>query len=261
MLLIDLLPSIEQLEEKMMEFEAAGDYEGQDAWFMSLYQQVFDAYRSYRKLPDDVQARIVGREKLLNLDFIWSVMPMVITDIATAVDYSDSIFRSNGQFVIYMKSGDKYYAIDGEGHAEEIWIDENGLITADVTDANMLLWTITKSGTSATICNVKTGYYLRLTRNGATNSGEYSCTMTTKNDGVELRSSSYRAYLNTSNNRFYGTTNGNNASTFYFGAIYNCTVWLDGTCGGLQSYTGSPDTAYPVSDGKFILPKEWPSPT
>ena len=42
----------------------------------------------------------------------------------------------------------------------------------------------------------------------------------------------------------------------------DCTVWLDGTDGGLKHLTGSPNTAYPTQTGTIMqLPAEWTSPT
>ena len=42
----------------------------------------------------------------------------------------------------------------------------------------------------------------------------------------------------------------------------DCTVWLDGTDGGLGHLTGSPDTAYATQVGSIIkLPEEWTSPS
>ncbi len=42
----------------------------------------------------------------------------------------------------------------------------------------------------------------------------------------------------------------------------DCTVWLDGTDGGLRHLTGSPNTAYATQTGTIMeLPSEWTSPT
>ena len=42
----------------------------------------------------------------------------------------------------------------------------------------------------------------------------------------------------------------------------DCTVWLDGTNGGLSYLTGSPNTAYTVQEGSVLkLPAEWTSPS
>lgn len=42
----------------------------------------------------------------------------------------------------------------------------------------------------------------------------------------------------------------------------NCTVWLDGTDGGLRNLTGAPNTAYATQTGAILkLPEEWTSPS
>ena len=51
-------------------------------------------------------------------------------------------------------------------------------------------------------------------------------------------------------------------AVYSFGMTSRCTVWLDGTDGGLGHLTGSPDTAFTVSTGSIMkLPEAWTSPS
>ena len=75
-LMIDEIPSADEIDGKIAEFEAAEDYAGEEAWLTETYQKVGNAYAAYISLPENLQARVVNRDKLLKLDYIWSVMPL-----------------------------------------------------------------------------------------------------------------------------------------------------------------------------------------
>ena len=186
--------------------------------------------------------------------------------IAQAVTYSTQLFTSQNLFVVYATSGGNHYAFDGNGNAVTITLDANGNIYADVEDPDSLLWSFTSSGNNAyLIQNAATGRYMHAYPNngtGVTTSGAYTSTLITSGSGVKIRSNTEYAKLNTEKTAFQMTQSQSEAATFYFGMTSRCTVWLDGTDGGLGHLTGSPDTAYSVSAGTmFQLPTEWTSPS
>ena len=263
MLAIKRLPSADEIDEKLMEYEAVGDYAGEEEWLMQVYQQVFDAYRSYARLPAWLQERIIGREKLLEMEYIWCMAPLADAEIAGTIKYNEAMFTDGAQFVLYTKSGDQYYAFDSSGAAVPITINAQGMIVADEAYKNSLLWTFTKSGSGYQIRSVSsTNRYMYATSGGVTSTTRnVVSTLEETEGGVRVRGNNYYATLNTGDKRFYSTQNAADAAVYQFGAIYNCTVWLDGSCGGLESYSGSPDTGHLVTDGSFTLPTEWASPT
>lgn len=197
--------------------------------------------------------------------------------IANTVNYSSSIFNANSQYVIYTKTSDnKYYAIDGNSKAVEIYIDSSGVIRSDVANVNDLYWTITASNTQFDnrngyfIQNVGTRQYLHPYKDnsgqGPLLSGRWATIMyevTTNNiKGVKFRGFNQNQYPNLSGDSFSILDNRNNASIFYFGRIETCTLWLDGTNGDIMSNRGSNNTSYSVMrGGTFTLPKEWATPS
>lgn len=74
--LIDEIPSADEIDAKILEFEEAEDYEGEELWLTEVYQNVGLAYSNYVGLTEELQARVINREKLLELEYIWSMMPL-----------------------------------------------------------------------------------------------------------------------------------------------------------------------------------------
>ena len=186
--------------------------------------------------------------------------------IAQSVTYNAQLFTSENLFVVYAASGSNYYAFDGNGNAVPISIDANGNIRADGVEADSLLWSFTASGDNAyLIQNVKTGRYMHAYPNngtGVTTSGGYTSTLIQSGSGVKIRSNTEYAKLNVQSGIFQMTQSQSEAAVYYFGMTSRCTVWLDGTDGGLGHLTGSPDTGYSVSVGSTLrLPTEWTSPS
>ena len=186
--------------------------------------------------------------------------------VAKRVAYNSQLFTSENLFVVYTASGSNYYAFDGNGNAIPISIDADGNIYTDIENPDSLLWAFTASGTNTyLIQNAESGRYMHAYPNngsGVTTSGAYSSTLIQSGNGVQIRSNSEYAKLNASAGVFQMTQNQSEAAVYSFGMTSRCTVWLDGTDGGLGHLTGSPDTGYSVSVGDVMkLPTEWTSPS
>ena len=186
--------------------------------------------------------------------------------IAQTTGYSTSMFTDQNMFVVYTVSGSNYYAFDGNGNAVQLTIGSDGKIYADVDDPDNLLWSFSASGNSAyLIQNAATGRYMHAYPNngaGVTTTGAYTSTLIQSGTGVRIRSNSEYAKLNVSAGVFQMTQSQSEAAVYYFGMTSRCTVWLDGTDGGLGHLTGSPDVAYTVAVGGTLkLPTEWTSPS
>lgn len=186
--------------------------------------------------------------------------------IATVTDYDSSLLVETNSFVLYTQSAGRYYAFDGNGAAVEIFIDSNGKITSDAEDPNMLLWSFSSTGqaNAYVICNVSSGRYMHAYPNngsGVTTSGAYSSTVVETSSGIKIRSNTEYAALDVENGVFVMTQSQNDAASYSFGVTSRCTVWLDGTNGGLMSLMGSDNTAYTVETGETVrLPEQWRSP-
>lgn len=188
------------------------------------------------------------------------------TAIAQTVTYSTGLFTDENLFVVYAASGSNYYAFDGNGNAIPITIGSDAKIYTDVSNPDTLLWSFTGSGTNSyLIRNAATGRYMHAYANngsGVTTTGAYSSTLVRSGSGVRIRSNSEYAMLNTGTGTFQMTQTQSQAAVYYFGVTERCTVWLDGTDGGMGHLTGSPNTGYAVALGSTMeLPREWTSPS
>lgn len=188
--------------------------------------------------------------------------------IAKTTAYNQALFTDSNSFVVYTASAGNYYAFDGNGNAVQIYIDSNGNITSDVSDPNLLLWSFTKTNTSNAynIRNLSTGKYMHAYPNngsGVITTGAYSSTLVDQGNGtVKIRSNNEYARLVVSSGNFQMTQNQSLASAYNFGVVSRCTVWLDGTNGGLMSLAGSLNKSYTLQGGDTIkLPEEWQSPS
>ena len=267
--MIDALPTADEIDAKIMEFEEAEDYEGEEAWLTEIYQQVGMAYKYYTDLPENHRKFVSNSEKLMELEYIWSMAILIETEIGKTAEYSADMFTSSGQYIIYTQGADGYYAISGSGAAVPINITADGVITANISDKNEVLWTFSGSGNEFTIRNVSSGRYLHSYSDngtGVTTSGKYTSFVEESAGGVKIRSNTTDyARLDEENKTFRQTQNPSEAAVYNFGT--NSTgeevyVWLDGTCGGVDAYYGSDNTGYTaIKGGKFILPDEWKTPS
>ncbi|MBR2042424.1 MAG: Cna B-type domain-containing protein [Oscillospiraceae bacterium] len=266
--MIDELPTADEIEEKIMEFEEAEDYEGEEVWLTEIYKKVSLAYKYYSDLPENHRRFVTNSEKLMELEFIWSAAVLVEMEIAETITYNANMFTETAAFVVYTQGTNGYYAFDGNGTAVPINIDSEGVITANVNNRNELLWSFTKEGTDTYIIrNLSSGRYMHAYPNngsGVTTSGAYSSRILTTNGGVRIRSNSEYAYLDENAKVFKMTQSQNTAAVYNFG-IYDSSgeiyVWIDGTNGGMDYLSGSDDTLYTVAKGEsFILPENWKTP-
>ncbi len=184
------------------------------------------------------------------------------TVLAKTTDYDQSLFNDTNCFVVYTISGDGCFAFDGVGNAIPIYIDEVGDIYTDIDNPDSLLWTFTSAGSNSyLIQNVESRRYMHAYPNngtGVTTSGAYSSTLISSGVGVKIRSNSEYARLDVSNGAFVMTQNQSLAAEYQFGIVSRCTVWLDGTQGGLQSYGDAANSSYSIPENGVIeLPTEW----
>ncbi|MBE6598656.1 MAG: Cna B-type domain-containing protein [Ruminococcaceae bacterium] len=203
-----------------------------------------------------------------------AITALAMQTLGKTVPYSTSLFEEDTSFILYVNSGANSYAIDGNANAVQVWVDDNGNITADVEDVNLLLWTFTYCGTydnqtTYYIQNVGTGMYLHpyadsAANHGAILTGKWESAVYSRGGGVSFRGARQNAYAWLSGTTaFTNTSTLNNASVFSLGrSASKCTVWLDGTNGGLMSLGGSLNKSYSVDEGSTIrLPAEWQSPS
>ena len=265
--MIEELPAYEEIEEKIIAFEDAEDYEGEEIWLTELYRKVGLAYKYYSDLPEKHREFVTNEEKLWDLEFIWSMAFLVEVEIGETVEYTSGLITNTRFFVIYTEGENGYYAINGTGAAVPINIDENGVITADVLNRDELLWSFSSGSGGYQIRNKSSGRYMYAYTNnggGVTNSSSNRSTVVETSGGVKIKSNTAYAMLDEENKVFRVTQNEAEAAVYNFGlanVASDIYIWFDGTWGGLDSLSGSDNLASVVTKGgKLVLPTEWKTP-
>ncbi len=225
-------------------------------------------------------AAVMGFGVIPDMSGIMTLEARASYSVARTVNYTTNLLNNTDKFLLYVQNGNNYYAIDGNGKAVPVYIDDTGNITTDQTNTDSLLWTFeyysnVDGQRSYRIKNVSRNVYLHPYRDNDRTYGVlhnsnwrtvvYPISENSKVIGVRLRGDGQQQYaqLANNNNEFVIVNNSNNASIFKIGrAPQSRNVWFDGTNGGLRSLGGSDNTRYTAFDGEiFKLPESWKSPT
>jgi len=97
--LIDEMPSAEEIDAKLMEYEEANDLTGQDAYFEEVLEIVLAVHEKYEALTDIQKAAVTNADKLLELEYMWTV-PEEAGTYATANGVSGYNLNANNIFPI-----------------------------------------------------------------------------------------------------------------------------------------------------------------
>lgn len=74
---IDAMPFADEIDDRIAEFETVEDYEGEEEWLAEVYQQVAEVYQMYSDLGEELQPFVTNADKLLELEYIWSVATLI----------------------------------------------------------------------------------------------------------------------------------------------------------------------------------------
>ena len=193
--------------------------------------------------------------------------PKDSVSVALTTNFTSSMLTSSDRFVLYTKNSDgNTYAIDGTGNAIEVFIDDDGNIFTESDNPDELLWTFSRyNNNSYAIQNVGNGRYLNPYYNNANDSGLTSANRVgikaaASGSNVKFNNSAYITF-DSVNNKFAMTRTQNQNLALSVGVTRQCSVWLDGTCGGIMSLGGSDNTKYDAyTNSTLTLPTEWKSP-
>ena len=78
--MIDEMPSADEIDAKVEEFYEAEDEDGEIAYLEKTYQQVARVYHYYNELSDIQKEHVTNADKLLELEYIWSVTTYIVSD-------------------------------------------------------------------------------------------------------------------------------------------------------------------------------------
>lgn len=150
--MIEALPSADEIDAKLAEFEEAEDYEGEEFWYTAVCQKVAEAYQYYMELTDDEKALVTNADKLMELEYIWSAVVLIdeITSDAPTVtasvrtsefiqlnlyDYGSNIntlYKSNNKYPGFQWNGGAYLKSTYDRHVID-YIDFGNSMITDLT--------------------------------------------------------------------------------------------------------------------------------
>ncbi len=126
--LIDALPTNEEIDSRLNEFDELGDMDGYEAYYKDVYDRVLSTYVLYEDLSDELRAQVINIDKLMELEWLWSASVMANTsDIP--VYQTNSFSNLYSAVVFYGKSADDYGVTDIDFNwwtAIVVEVNENG---------------------------------------------------------------------------------------------------------------------------------------
>ena len=75
---IDAMPSADEIDAQILTLEKAGNDEAADQWYAETVRQVCDAYVAYESLSPQQKEKIINRDILLELEYIWSAVALAM---------------------------------------------------------------------------------------------------------------------------------------------------------------------------------------
>ncbi len=114
--MIDELPDMMTIGNKLAEYEEAGDDEGYAAYFTEVSRQALTVYAYYEELSVKGKEKVTNIETLMQLQSLWAAQPMAITDTETV--YQVNNYTTGVTTLVY---GGSVKAILGSGMSFTYW--------------------------------------------------------------------------------------------------------------------------------------------
>ena len=151
------------------------------------------------------------------------------TYIGQLVEDPQILFDEEAPMVIYIQEGADTYALDGYGSYAPVQLDSEGRMYVETENPELFFWVPTPTEEGMAIINTVSGMHLP-------GSGVQLLALDDEGGGQSWPENQYARAV-------------------------SCTIWLDGTCGGLMAYNRSDNTRQVVADGStYTLPTTWKSP-
>lgn len=143
---IEAIPSADEIDAKIMEFEGTEDYEGEEAYLTAVYADVKQTYIMYSALDDELKALVTNADKLLELEYIWSAKTIDITEGIPVYQMNsyviDGTTGGTVPTLFYGKSADAY------GYTDMTFAYWSSIVVEQETDGRLRVSQIdTTSGT------------------------------------------------------------------------------------------------------------------
>lgn len=97
--LIDALPTLKEVEDTLTALDEAGDEEGYNAYYMTVYHQVMEAWLLYEDIGEELQQQVTNRDKLLAFEWMYAVRTLESNNTLTI--YNVNCFTGTNTSLAY----------------------------------------------------------------------------------------------------------------------------------------------------------------
>ena len=97
--LIDALPTLKEVEDTLTALDEAGDEEGYNAYYMTVYHQVMEAWLLYEDIGEELQQQVTNRDKLLAFEWMYAVRTLASNNTLTI--YNVNCFTNTNTSLAY----------------------------------------------------------------------------------------------------------------------------------------------------------------
>ncbi len=135
---INLLPTVEELEQILFAYEEADDMEGYESYFRKIAIQAESAYAIYEELSEEDKGKVVNVQKLLDLEWLWSAR--VLSNVQKVTVYGVNEYVAS---VMLVQDSSKYGMLFTNWDAVIVEKNDSGalyveqIITGDVYKNNL----------------------------------------------------------------------------------------------------------------------------
>lgn len=87
--LIDDLPTADEFDAKLEEYEEKEDYTGYEEYYIEMKTKIVSVYKAYSQLTDIQKEYVVNADKILEFEYVWSQEVLIDEISSDAVDKND----------------------------------------------------------------------------------------------------------------------------------------------------------------------------
>lgn len=106
--LIDALPSADEVETKLAAYEEAEDWDGYEQYILNIRNQALSAYVLYEDLPAALREKVTNLEKLLDLEWMWAGQTLEIVQGINVMQVNSYNSSNGGSATTLFKGGSAY---------------------------------------------------------------------------------------------------------------------------------------------------------
>lgn len=99
--LIDELPTSEEIDNTLNEYDNDEDTENYDAYYLEVQQQAQSVWVQYEDLSEEMKQQLTNADKLLELSWLWESIPLTVTNEVTVYSVNHINWNPANPVIVY----------------------------------------------------------------------------------------------------------------------------------------------------------------